>query len=91
MANKRTLKKAIRYWVNDLITTLCYKGAVADAETDKVSNLIVKTMALQNEFLARVNHVDQKSDKKAVKAYFSKFNADFTAQVTSLAEEINKI
>jgi len=91
MANKRQLKKGLAYWTDDMLTTICYKNAVDGTDNEKASELIVKTLALKNEFIARANHIDKKADRKAVRAYFRKFDDDFVAQVATLTEELNKL
>lgn len=91
MANKRTLKKGVAYWTDDLITTLYYKSAVDSSDNEKVANLIVKAAKIKSEFIARINHIDKKDDRKAVKAYFKKFDDDFVKEVSAIAEEINKL
>ncbi len=91
MANKRTLKKGVAYWTDDLITTLYYKSAVSSTDNEKVAELIVKSANIKSEFIARINHIDKKDDKKAVRAYFKKFDEDFVKEVSAIAEEINKL
>lgn len=91
MANKRQLKKGIAYWTDDMLTTICYKNAVEGTDNEKASELIVKVLAIKNEFLARAGQIENKKDKKAVKAHFRKFDDDFVAKVADLTEELNKL
>lgn len=91
MANLRTLKKNIAFVAEDIITTICFKNAVDGQVADKASELIVKTIAVRNEFIARANHIDKKNDKKAVKAYFKTLYADLTNEVQELAKAVNEL
>lgn len=91
MANLRTLKKNIAFVAEELITTICFKSAQDGDIADKASELIVKTISVRNEFIARANHIDKKNDKKAVKAYFKTLYTDLRAEVEALAKAINEI
>ncbi|MCQ2204445.1 MAG: hypothetical protein MJZ15_08395 [Bacteroidales bacterium] len=91
MANKRDLKKGIGYWTDDLITTIYYKNAVEGTNNEKAAELIVRAARIKSEFIARANHIDKKSDRKAVKAFFRQFDDDFVAEVQAVTEEINKL
>lgn len=91
MANKREVKKGIYMMTSDLIDTIMFKNAVNGADAEKSSELIVKALKLKSDFIARLNHIDKKSDRKAVKAYFRQFDDDFSKQLTDIVEEINKL
>lgn len=83
MASRRKLKREI-----DAITTMIIIDSLNCLSVDKnkqsseeVINIINKSIALRDELIARISHVDAKNDCKKVKAYFAALRQDLNKGV----------
>ena len=60
-------------------------------EDQKIDNLVVEVMAINREFILRVNTPDGKDNPKLVKAYFHKLFSDWQIAMEKIIKEIEKI
>lgn len=103
MANKRQLKKHIRYVCGDMAAEiLCARAAFDGFDNDAVAQIIGKIANLQVQTLdkvsfsfdkARNNFADEHEYNKAHKAYyraaFAKLNKEFVDGVKDIVKDMN--
>lgn len=87
MANRKTLKKVIAGISNELLTDCVAIGMVGDADQEKLSALAARVLAMEKEYIARVNHTEPGS----VRLFYKKLREDFTQEANQLAAEIAKL
>ncbi len=89
MANKRDLKKVINYVAGELLSEcLCNKYLIPGVDVEKVDTLMGRIIAIQDEYLCRVNACGDK-EPKAVKAYYRKLREDFDKAIDEVLNELN--
>jgi len=92
MASRRKLKKTIQFVSSELITDIYFRCLMSkDIDTEKVDNVTVEVMALNREFILRVNCPDGKDNPKLVKAYFRKLFADWKIAMEKVIKEIESL
>lgn len=92
MANIRELKKDIKYLVSELLTQVYLKqGEIDKKDEDKVVEIMVETLQMHNEFIARASHPDGKDNPEIVKAYYKKLRNDVLDTTAKLFERIGKL
>lgn len=92
MASRRKLKQTIHFVSSELITDIYFRCLMSSEVDDKkVDALVVEIMALNREYILRVNRPDGKENPKLVKAYFRKLFADWQAAMEKMIKEIEKI
>jgi hypothetical protein len=92
MASRRKLKQTIKFVSSELITDIYFRCLMSKkVDEQKVDSLVVDIMALNREFVLRVNRPDGKDNPKLVKAYFSKLYADWQAAMEKIIKEIETI
>lgn len=92
MASRRKLKNTIKFVSSELITDIYFRYLMSkDMDNEKVENIVVDIMKLNNEFVLRVNRPDGKNNPKIVKAYFRKFYADWQVSVAKIIKEIESL
>jgi len=92
MASRRNLKKTIKFVSSELITDIYFRCLMSKKIDDqKVDSLVVEIMAINREFVLRVNRPDGKENPKLVKAYFRKLFSDWQIAMDKLIKEIEKI
>lgn len=88
MANKRNLKKAINYIAGELFTEcVVLKDFVPGTDNEKVTSVMAKVLAMQDEMLSRISHPEPGN----IKGFYKKLYADLHAQVDSIADEISSL
>jgi hypothetical protein len=78
MANKRELKKDIRFLTEQVIMDALEVSASFDKDEDKkkVLDIIIELTEHHNNLLSRANHPDGKNDPKLVKKHYNKIISD---------------
>ena len=92
MASRRKLKKTIQFVSSELITDIYFRCLMSkDIEDEKVNNIVIEIMAIQREFILRVDRPDGKSNPALVKAYFRKLFADWQLAMAKVIKEIESL
>ncbi|MGN0066648.1 MAG: hypothetical protein ACI38V_03345 [Bacteroides sp.] len=88
MANKRNLKKQINHIASELFTECLIQSLyVPGTDKQKADQLMGRILRLQDEFLARISHVEPGS----VKPFFKKLRADFNSEVSAILDELGQL
>lgn len=85
MASRKNLKKTVNFIVSELFTQCLVLKAVKGADDEKVKEVLVDILDLQNEFLSRANHTEPGN----VKGFYRKYYDDFNAQVDAIYDKLN--
>jgi hypothetical protein len=89
MASRRNLKKTIKFVSSELITDIYFRCLMSKKIDDqKVDSMVIEIMALNREFVLRVNRPDGKDNPKLVKVYFQKLFSDWQKVMDKLIKEI---
>lgn len=86
MAKRKDLKKAINNICGNLFADCVTLSMCAQANKDKLVELMGRVMELNTEFIARTNHAEKGNERK----FYKKLRDDFTEAANALAEEIAK-
>ena len=87
MASRKNLKKVITFVVDDIATEAFLMSYDVKSDTEAWVNLFNKIFALNNDYVARVSHVEPgMSAKKYFNALCDSFNEDAKALVAEIAE-----
>ncbi len=88
MANKRTLKKSVNNIAGSLFTEcIIVRNFIPNVNENKVNELMVKVLYMQDEFIRRINHPEPGN----IKGYYKKLHTDFNEQIDAIVEEISNI
>lgn len=88
MASRRNLKKVITFVVDELATEAFLMSYDAKDDTAAWVDLFNKIFALNNEYVARVSHVEP---GVSAKKYFDTLCDSFNKDAKALLEEISKL
>lgn len=88
MASRKDLKKVIAFIADELATEAFYLSYDSKAETVAWVELFNKIFALQNEYIARVNHVEP---GMPARKYFAALCTSFNEDAKALLDEIHKL
>ncbi len=88
MASRRNLKKVITFVVDELATEAFLMSYDAKDETAAWVELFNKIFALNNEYVARVSHVEP---GVSAKKYFDTLCDSFNKEAKALLEEISNL
>ena len=92
MASRKKLKKTIQFVTSELITDIYFRVLMSKTiENEKIDALVVDIMALNTEFILRVNRPDGKENPKLVKAYFRKLFADWKITMENTIKTIESL
>ncbi len=92
MASKKVLKQEINAIAGELFFECLFcKLYISNTNSEKADAVLGKILTLQDEFLRRANHYDGKEDKKIVRNYFRKLNADLQNQLDEIVAEIEAL
>lgn len=84
MANKRDLKKALNFMVEEIIHD-CFVSQSYDASTEDASNtLIAEAIAMNTKALSKINAAKTKAEMKAVVAEIEKASEQLYEKVSAL-------
>ena len=85
MANKRNLKKQINHIASELFTECLIQSLyVPGTDKQKADQLMGRILRLQDEFLARISHVEPGN----VKPFFKKLKESFNKEVEEIIKEL---
>ncbi len=91
MASRKNLKKVITYIVDDIATEAFLMSFDAKNDTEAWVNLFNKIFSLNNDYIARVSHVEPGiSAKKYFDALCDSFNKDAKALLDEIAQLAKK-
>lgn len=62
-----------------------------EIDDQKVDKIVIEIMALNREFVLRVNRPDGKNNPKLVKTYFRKLFSDWQTAIEKVITKIEKI
>ena len=88
MASRKNLKKVITFVVDELATEAFLLSYDAQGDTAAWVDLFNRIFSLNNEYIARVNHVEP---GMSAKKYFNTLCDSFNADAKALLEEIGKL
>ncbi len=91
MASRRKLKKAIRFVSTELITEMYILSLFKKIDGQVIDDIVMKVVQMNDNLVARVNHVDGKEDSKIVKSYFKKLREDWEKGIEEIMEEVGKL
>jgi len=93
MANKRDLKKDIRFLTEQVIMDSLEVAASFDKEADKkkVLDIIIELTQQHNELLSRANHPDGKDNPKLVKKHYNTIISDLLDSCNNAYEKLGMI
>ncbi len=92
MASRKSLKKDIQFLADDLFTNSYLKQVLFDnVDQQKLAEVIVKSVDFRNQFMARINHPDGKSNPKLVKTYYQKIRKEMMQKYADLSQELNTL
>jgi len=92
MASRRNLKKTINFVSSELITDIYFRCLMSRTlEDQKIDSLVVEIMAVNREFILRVNRPDGKDNPKLVKSFFCKLFSDWQIEMEKIVKEIERI
>ncbi|MCR5181298.1 MAG: hypothetical protein K6C30_08835 [Bacteroidaceae bacterium] len=85
MAKRRQLKKAINMVCADLLMEcLAVKHAHPSIKDEDVENIAMSIIVMQQDFIARLSHVDAKQ----VRRFFEQLDDDFTVSTNEIVDHI---
>lgn len=85
MASRKNLKKVIAFIVDDLATEAFFASYDANGDTEAWVALFNRIFGLNNEYVARVNHVEP---GMPAKKYFNALCDSFNAEAKAIHDEI---
>lgn len=88
MASRRDLKKVITFVVDEIATEAFLVSYRAEENTEEWVVLFNKILALSNEYIARVNHVEP---GMPARKYFNALCDSFNADAKALLDEMNAL
>ena len=92
MASRRKLKQTIQFVSSELITDIYFRCLMSkEIDDQKVDKIAIEIMALNREFVLRVNRPDGKNNPKLVKTYFRKLFSDWQTAIEKVITKIEKI
>ncbi|MDA3818716.1 MAG: hypothetical protein PF486_15150 [Prolixibacteraceae bacterium] len=93
MANKRELKKDIRYLTEQVIMDALEVASTFDNDDDKKKalNIIIELTKRHNELLSRANHPDGKENRKIVKQHYNSIISDLLDSCNTSYEKLGKL
>ncbi len=87
MANKKQLKKSVKHITTSLLTDCMVLSYCNDTNKEELEQIITEILALHNDYVARLSHVEPGQ----VKQFFRQFKTTFTEKVNALNERILKV
>lgn len=92
MASRRKLKQTIQFVSSELITDIYFRCLMSkEIDDQKVDKIVIEIMALNREYVLRVNRPDGKNNPKLVKTYFRKLFSDWQTAIEKVITKIEKI
>jgi len=92
MVSRRKLKQTIQFVSSELITDIYFRCLMSkEIDDQKVDKIVIEIMALNREYVLRVNRPDGKNNPKLVKTYFRKLFSDWQTAIEKVITKIEKI
>jgi hypothetical protein len=92
MANRKRLKKTLKYVASELITDVYFRTLVSGKiDEEKVNGLVTEIVLLQDSFVLRANRPDGKNNPKLVKAYYRSLYADWQKKMNEIIKKIEEL
>ncbi|MCF8363239.1 MAG: hypothetical protein K9G70_11530 [Prolixibacteraceae bacterium] len=93
MANKRELKKDIRFLTEQVIMDALEVAALFDKDEDKKKalDIIIELTERHNSLLSRANHPDGKDNPKLVKKHYNTIISDLLDSCNDAYEKLGKL
>ena len=87
MANKRTLKRNIDHFCEELFAD-CVAVSLSGNNKEGAESTIYSIVRMRNDFICRISHPEPGI---APKAYFKKLKEDFVEQAGEIIDQINNM
>ncbi|MBR5802726.1 MAG: hypothetical protein IKY31_00050 [Bacteroidaceae bacterium] len=85
---RRLLKKQVNYIAGELFAEcVVLANVVPGVDVQKVDELMVAILHMQDEFISRISHTQPGN----VKGFYKAFRTDFQAQVDALIDQISNL
>ncbi len=92
MANRRTLKKQMRYVISDLVNEcMVCNMLIPDFTATKMDGIIGNLMEMNTEFIKRMNAPEGTKNRQVTKKFYSNIINDFNTRVGAVIDEINSV
>lgn len=93
MANKRNLKKDVRYLTEIVVIEAIELSEIVTNEESKRKALtvIIEVAELYNNLIARINHPDAKENPTLVKKYYKSIIDDLISGCNKAFDDLNKV
>ena len=86
MASRKNLKKAVKLVCGDAFAVCISLEIDTKGNAKDVNGLLVEILKIQNDFVARISHVE----KDKAKLFFKKFREDFARSMGEIEQKIIK-
>lgn len=87
MANKRQIKKSLKFIMNDLFTATIIASVQKDAKADKVEEAQEKILKTYSDFNSRLSNYERRN----AKAFFKQFKTEINAELENIIKNIEEI
>ena len=92
MASRKESKKDIEFVVAEMISDcLNYLHLYKGKNEEEVLGMIEELLALRDELIARINHIDGKDNPALVKAHFKKIYTDLSEKTLQGADKLSAL
>lgn len=86
MANRKQLKKSIKIVTGELLADCVALNLCGQGDSEQLKALMAEVLAIHNDFVARLSHVEKGSER----LFFKKLREEFTEKINDLSERIVK-
>ena len=86
MANRRNLKKSIKYICGEPFADCVALNRCGQADKEKIETLMANLLVLHGDYVSRLSHCERGHGK----VFFKKLREDFTREINELADKIVK-
>lgn len=87
MASRKSLKREIKAACAELLFDCVALKLTGQADNEKLDTLMVEVLQLNNDFVARLSHIEKGSEK----AFFAQYKQQFTERANALTDSIVKL
>ncbi len=89
MASKKDLKQTINEAAGELFSECLFcRLYLPGTDPQKVDEILVKILDMQNDFLGRANCPDGKTNKKLVKTHYKKLKENLIKKINEIGDDI---
>lgn len=86
MASRKQLKKSIKHICSELFIDCVILRITEQADVAQLESLMQEVIALNTEYIARINHTEKGSER----IFYKKLRSEFTQEANRLSEAIIK-